>query len=131
MTKLMRQKIITYQSDLGYQLLTKRVQGLIKLGMTVRRVQKRVAFEGVNRKVERVEEIGRACEKMSGVYRQRRSLKEWLAALAWHRRMISLSLKAHEYRQKGEQLLQKLIIENMRKVMKQERKWLNNAKHQL
>ena len=44
---------------------------MIKLGLTVGKVQKRVAFEGVKRKVERVEEIGRACEKMSGVYRKR------------------------------------------------------------
>ena len=57
-----------------------------------------MAFEGVKKKVVTVEEVGRACEEMNGVYRKRRGFKEWLAALAWHRRMISLSLKAHEYR---------------------------------
>ena len=46
----------------------------------------------------------------------RECLKEWLAALAWHKRMIELSLRAHEHRKKGEQLLQMLILKNMSKV---------------
>ena len=45
--------------------------------------------------------------------------------------MIKLSLRAHEHRQKGERLLMMLCLVNIRKVMKQERKWLVRAKNQL
>lgn len=44
LTRSLRQKIVNYQSDLGYQLLSKRVQGLLKLGITTHNIQKRIAF---------------------------------------------------------------------------------------
>ena len=38
--------------------------------------------------------------------------------------MIRLSIIGHEHRKKQEKLQAKLILANMRKVLKQERKWL-------
>jgi len=58
MSRPMRQKIISYQSDMGYQLLTRQVQGLIKLGMTMNSAERRLAFAGIKRKVQEVERIG-------------------------------------------------------------------------
>ena len=43
---------------MGYQLLTKQVQGLIKIAMTVGQAQKRIAYEGIKRRCEAVEELG-------------------------------------------------------------------------
>ena len=45
--------------------------------------------------------------------------------------MIKLFIIAHENREKGEKLLKMLIIANMKKVMKQERKWLVRALNNL
>ena len=57
---------------MGYQLLTKQVQGLIKLGITVHQAQKRIAFTGVKDKVQKVEAISLKCEELSETYRRRR-----------------------------------------------------------
>ena len=74
MTRPLRQKIISYQSDLGYQLLTRQVQGLIKLGMSVHQIQKRIAFSGIRQKFEKVENIGALCEEMSQEYKTKKYL---------------------------------------------------------
>ena len=68
---------------------------------------------------------------MAAVSTKRRMIHEWQTALAWHLKMVKLSLRALEHRSKNESLLAKLCIINMRKVIKQEQKWLKRAKLQL
>ena len=55
---------------------------------------------------------------MSAKKSKQHVLREWQAALAWHRHMVKLSLRAYEYRRKSESLLAKLCIVNMGKVIK-------------
>ena len=131
LSKPMRQKIITYQSDLGYQLLTKQVHGLIKLGMTVNHAQKRIAFTWVKDKHERVEEAGQRCEALANRHSLHRFLARWREGYAWNKHMVQLSLKAHDFRKRGEALMQMLVIANIKKVLKQERKWLSVARNDL
>ena len=64
---------------------------------------------------------------MSSVYQKRRFVAKWQEALAWHRHMIRLSIMGHEHRKKQEKLQAMLILANMRKVVKQERKWLKRT----
>jgi len=49
---------------------------------------------------------------------KRRFLKTWIGALAWQRHMAERSIRAHEHRQRAEQVLKMLCLINMRKVMK-------------
>ena len=77
MTRPLRHKILTYQSDMGYQLLTRQVQGLIKLGMTVHQTKKRLAFTGIRTKVEKVEQLASVFKELHEEYTRKRFLKEW------------------------------------------------------
>ena len=86
--------------------------------MTVNHAQKRLAFTGVKTKVDQAETTAAIIAESHTRYAKRECIREWQKALEWHRHMIRLSLRAHDYRQKQEKLLMMLVVQNARKVLK-------------
>jgi len=76
-------------------------------------------------------DLGKEVEKRGAVAGKKKFIQKWKEALKWHRNMIKLSLRAHEHRRKGERLHMMLCLVNLRKVLKQEGKWLIRAQNQL
>ena len=64
--------------------------------MTVNKAQKRISLGGIKEKFERTEALGVKCAKKSDEYTRKLFVKKWLESLAWSRRMVTLSIQAHE-----------------------------------